>query len=95
MNENYTHTRVLKLPLLIDQQKVGELVFFHNLLPLNHYFRRYFKFVYRKNVAMVTLTTGIVFLLLTCMCDKLYEADPAIPETLRRTDAARDTTQSP
>jgi hypothetical protein len=29
---------------------------FHNFLSFNHYFRKYFKLVYRKDVVMVTLT---------------------------------------
>jgi hypothetical protein len=40
---------------------------FHNFLSFNGYFRKYFKFTYRKNVVMVTLTTGVMFLLFTCM----------------------------
>jgi hypothetical protein len=33
----------------------------------NHYFRKYFKLVYRKNVVMVSLTTSIMFLLFSWM----------------------------
>jgi hypothetical protein len=38
-----------------------------NLLSFNHYFRKYFKLVYRKNVVIVTLTISITFLVVTCM----------------------------
>jgi hypothetical protein len=48
---------VLKLSLLADfQQKVGEISYLLS-----------FKLVYRQNVVMVTLITGIMFLLFTCM----------------------------
>jgi hypothetical protein len=40
---------------------------FHNLLSFNHYFRKYFKLVYTKSVVTVTLTTGMIFFLFTCM----------------------------
>jgi hypothetical protein len=40
---------------------------FHNFMPVNNYFRKYFKSVYRENVVMVTLTTGIMLLLVTRM----------------------------
>jgi hypothetical protein len=40
---------------------------FHNVLSFDHYFRKYFKLVYRKNVVVVTLTTGVMFLLFTGM----------------------------
>jgi hypothetical protein len=36
-------------------------------LSYSHYFRNCFKLVYRKNVVMVTLTTGIMLLLFTCL----------------------------
>jgi hypothetical protein len=54
---------------LLDQRKVGELVvvFLHNFLSFNHYFRKYFKLVIRTTVVMVPLTTGIIFLLFACM----------------------------
>jgi hypothetical protein len=45
----------------------GQINYFYNFLSLNHYFRKYFKLVYTKNVVMVTLTTGIMFLIFTCM----------------------------
>jgi hypothetical protein len=65
--KNNPHISVLKLPLLVDlQQKAGEL-FFHNFLFFNHYFTKYFKLMYKKNVAMENLTAGIMFLLFTCM----------------------------
>jgi hypothetical protein len=38
-----------------------------NFLPFNHYFRKYIKLVYRKNVVMVTLITGIIFSLFMWM----------------------------
>jgi hypothetical protein len=38
----------------------------HGFLSFSH-FIKYFKFVYRKNVGMVTLATSIMFILLTCM----------------------------
>jgi hypothetical protein len=40
---------------------------FHNFLFYNYYFRKCFKLVYRKHVVTLTLTTGKVFLLFTCM----------------------------
>jgi hypothetical protein len=39
----------------------------HKLLTFIHYFRKYFKLVYWKDVVMVTLTTTIMFLPFTCM----------------------------
>jgi hypothetical protein len=39
---------------------------FHNFLSFSHYFLEYFKLVY-KNIVMVTLTTGILLLLFTCI----------------------------
>jgi hypothetical protein len=39
---------------------------FHNFLSYNIYFRKCFKLVHMWNVVMVTLTTGILFLLFTC-----------------------------
>jgi hypothetical protein len=41
--------------------------YFHKLLTLNHYFRKYFKLLWTKNTIMATLTTGIRFLLFTSM----------------------------
>jgi hypothetical protein len=56
---------VLKLPLFGRPPKErGELVIF--FLCYNHFFRKFLKLVYIRNVAMVTLTTGIMFLLFTC-----------------------------
>jgi hypothetical protein len=40
---------------------------FHTFLSFSHYFRKCFKLVYRKNVVVVTLTIGIMFLLFTCL----------------------------
>jgi hypothetical protein len=40
---------------------------FHNFLSYNHSFRKGFKLVYRKNVVMVTLTTGIKFPVFPCI----------------------------
>jgi hypothetical protein len=36
-------------------------------LSFNHYFRKYFKLVYIRNVVITTLTADIMFLLVTCM----------------------------
>jgi hypothetical protein len=36
-------------------------------LSFSHYFTKYFKLVYRKNVVIVTLSTSIMFLLFICM----------------------------
>jgi hypothetical protein len=47
--------------------KIRRISYFHNFLSYSHYFIKYFKSVYIKNVVMVTLTTGIMFLLFTCM----------------------------
>jgi hypothetical protein len=59
---------VLQPPLLVDrQQKVGELVISKTSCPSINILENTFKSVYRKHVVMVTLTTGIVFLLFTCM----------------------------
>jgi hypothetical protein len=40
--------------------------YFHNFLCFSHYCGKYKKLVYR-NVVMVTLTTGLMFLLFTCI----------------------------
>jgi hypothetical protein len=40
---------------------------FHNVLSFNHYFIKELKLVYRKNVVMVTLTSGVIHPLFTCM----------------------------
>jgi hypothetical protein len=77
--------------------KIGRISYFHNFLYFSHYFRKYFKLVHRKTVVMVTLTTGIMFLLFNCMpfCGEFYEGSPrvrrppikwsAIAEILRNT----------
>jgi hypothetical protein len=58
---------VLKLPFLVDlPQKVGDLLL-SVTSSFNPYFRKYFELVYRKNVVIVTLTTGTMFLLFTCI----------------------------
>jgi hypothetical protein len=62
---------VLKLSLLL-------------VLTCNQYFRKYFKLVHRKNVVMLTLTTGIIFLLLlVCSLRRVefYEGCPRVPRT--------------
>jgi hypothetical protein len=60
---------VLKLPLLVDRRhKVGELVLCITSCPsIIILGNTCFKSVYRKSVVMVTLTTGIIFLLFTYM----------------------------
>jgi hypothetical protein len=50
---------------------------FPNLLSCNHYFRKYFKLVYRRNVVTSTLTTGMFFLF---ACGELYECGPRLPK---------------
>jgi hypothetical protein len=44
-----------------------QISFFHNFLSFSHYFRKYIKLLYRKNMVMVTSTLDIMFLLFTCM----------------------------
>jgi hypothetical protein len=67
----HPYMSVLKLPLLVDlQQKVGELLLFAAFCPSLFY--KTFKFVYRKNVVMATVTTGIMFLLFGCMHFSFY-----------------------
>jgi hypothetical protein len=61
----HPHMSVLKLPLPSTESR--RISSSHNLLSYNRYCRKYFKLVYRKYVVMVTLTTGIMFLLFTCM----------------------------
>jgi hypothetical protein len=71
---------------------------FSNFLSCYHYFREHFKLLYRKNVIMATFTTGIMFLLLTCMhfrvwgilrrwvtCAPTADEVAAIAESLRNT----------
>jgi hypothetical protein len=53
----------------------------NSFLSFNHYFRKHFKLVQRKNVVMVTLTTGIMFVLFTYMnflCGEFYEGGPRV-----------------
>jgi hypothetical protein len=58
---------MLKLPLTVDlEQKVCDITSFHNFLTYNRSFRKWYCCT-EKNVVMVTLTTGIMFLLFTCM----------------------------
>jgi hypothetical protein len=66
---------VLKLTLLVDlQQKVGELVLSITSCPSIIILENtYFKLVYIKNEVTVTLTTGILFLLFTCMHSCVWE----------------------
>jgi hypothetical protein len=47
--------------------EIKRISYFHNLLSFNHYFRKCSKLLYIKNVVMITLTTGIMFLLFTCI----------------------------
>jgi hypothetical protein len=51
---------------------------FHNFLSFSHYFRKYFKLLYRKNVVMVTLTTGIMCLLFTFGRAEFHEGGPRV-----------------
>jgi hypothetical protein len=57
---------VLKLPLLVDQQEVGELVLsmtsYHSIIILENSLNWCLKYVVVAN-----LTTGITFLIFTCM----------------------------
>jgi hypothetical protein len=57
---------VLKLPLLVDQQEVGELVLsmtsYHSIIILENSLNWFLKYVVVAN-----LTTGITFLIFTCM----------------------------
>jgi hypothetical protein len=67
MTNTPTHV-CAKTALLVDlRQKVGKLVLCITFLCFSHYFRKYFKLVYRKNVVIVTLTTGIMFIQFACM----------------------------
>jgi hypothetical protein len=55
---------------------------FHNSLLFNHHFKKYFKVVYGKMV-MANLTTGIMFLLFTCVhfwVSELYEGGLWVPQ---------------
>jgi RsiW-degrading membrane proteinase PrsW (M82 family) len=59
---------VLKLPLFADlQQKVGELVLSITSCLQSLFYKMLERCVQKKNVVMVTLITGIMFLLFTCM----------------------------
>jgi hypothetical protein len=54
---------------------------FRNFLSFMHNFRKYFKLVYRTNVVMVTLATGVMFLLFTSMhfwVGEFYEGGPSV-----------------
>jgi hypothetical protein len=62
LNERKPHPYMSVLKLSTDSRRISS---FRNL-SYNHYFRKYFKLVH-TNVVMVTLTTGIAFLLFTCM----------------------------
>jgi hypothetical protein len=58
---------VLKLPLLVDlQQKEGELVLSITSCPSVIILENALKLMY-KNVVILTFTTGIMFLLFTCV----------------------------
>jgi hypothetical protein len=57
---------VQKLPFLVDFQQKGEFVISKTSCPLIIILENIFKLVY-KNVVMVILTAGIMFLLFTCM----------------------------
>jgi hypothetical protein len=46
----------------LPSAEIRRISSFYNLLFFSHYFRKYFKWVYFKNVVMVTLTTGILYL---------------------------------
>jgi hypothetical protein len=58
---------VLNLPLLIDLQKIGELVLPVTFCPSIIILENALNQCIEKNVVVVTLTTGIMFLLFTCM----------------------------
>jgi hypothetical protein len=45
-------------------KEISRINYFHNLLSYNHYFRKCLRLVYRINVVLATLTTGM-FLLFT------------------------------
>jgi hypothetical protein len=59
---------VLKLPLLVDlQEKIGELVISISSCPTTVILETVLNLCTQKNVVVVTLTAGIMFLLFTCM----------------------------
>jgi hypothetical protein len=67
---------------------------FHNFLSFNHYFRKYFKLIYRKNLVMLTLTAGVMVPIhvhallvgvVVCVCPDRLMKWSAIAENLRNT----------
>jgi hypothetical protein len=76
---------VLKLTLLVDfQHKVGELVLYITSCPLSIVLKKYFKIAYRK-CGYGKLTTGIMFLIFTCMQFWVWGSLSATAESLRNT----------
>jgi hypothetical protein len=48
------------------------IISLHKVVSFSHYFRKYFKLMYRNDVVVVTFTTGIMFLLFTCIHFRLW-----------------------
>jgi hypothetical protein len=88
----------MSVPLLVNlQQKVGELVLSITSCPRIN-FRKYVKLLYRKNVVTMSLTTGIMSPLFTCMLFwmwEFYEDGPRVRRALKNwyaiTESLRNT----
>jgi hypothetical protein len=67
MKSTFIHVCAKTAFVVWPSTESGRISSSHNFLSYNHYFRKCFKLVNIKNLVMVTLTTGITFLLFTCM----------------------------